>query len=342
MRSQPIFHFAILMTNTIEQNLILEGALILAKKCAGIQPDEKILLVSDQDTRELGEVLAAACRSLSGRVEHHTIPNLTMHGMEPPAEVAGKMAASDVVFGVTSYSMAHTRARKALTDNGGRYMSLPDYSFKLLADMSLRADFDLHAGEAKALETLLNTGKRVLVRTDAGTELALNITGRRANCCPGVCREPSSLGSPPDIETNIAPVEDDSHGIIVVDGSIPCPQVGILKSKITLSVDKGRIVHIGGDPAVCDTLESLFNPYGPDSRVLAELGIGLNPKARLTGVMLTDEGCRGTVHFGFGSNATIGGANHVPFHLDFVLNRPIVYVDDRLIINKSDFVFASI
>ena len=52
---------------------------------------------------------------------------------------------------------------------------------------------------------------------------------------------------------------------------------------------------------------------------LAECGIGLNPKARLTGNMLTDEGSKGCIHFGFGANNTVGGINNVAFHLDFIL-----------------------
>jgi leucyl aminopeptidase (aminopeptidase T) len=43
--------------------------------------------------------------------------------------------------------------------------------------------------------------------------------------------------------------------------------------------------------------------------------------------MLEDEGCAGTIHLGFGSNATIGGRNDVAFHLDFVMRRPSVWID---------------
>ena len=55
------------------------------------------------------------------------------------------------------------------------------------------------------------------------------------------------------------------------------------------------------------------------SRVLAELGIGFNKKAKLTGMMLTDEGSAGNIHFGFGSNYTVGGKNKVSFHIDIVV-----------------------
>jgi aminopeptidase len=69
--------------------------------------------------------------------------------------------------------------------------------------------------------------------------------------------------------------------------------------------------------------------------VLADLGLGLNPRARLSGRMLEDEGCAGTAHLGFGSNATIGGRNLVAFHLDFVIRRPNVWIDGSLAVREG-------
>ena len=51
--------------------------------------------------------------------------------------------------------------------------------------------------------------------------------------------------------------------------------------------------------------------------------------------MLTDEGCRGTVHFGFGSNSTVGGKNKVNFHLDLIMKKPTVYCDNKKIIENG-------
>jgi leucyl aminopeptidase (aminopeptidase T) len=49
--------------------------------------------------------------------------------------------------------------------------------------------------------------------------------------------------------------------------------------------------------------------------------------------MLEDEGCAGTVHLGFGSNATIGGTTSVPFHLDCVLTAAVIEVDGRTVLD---------
>jgi hypothetical protein len=45
---------------------------------------------------------------------------------------------------------------------------------------------------------------------------------------------------------------------------------------------------------------------------LAELGVGTNEQARLTGNVLEDEKILGTIHVAFGASAAIGGTVSVP------------------------------
>ena len=148
------------------------------------------------------------------------------------------------------------------------------------------------------------------------------------------------MGSPPDIEANISPVEADSNGIIVVDGSIPCREIGLLSDPVTLEVRNGKIHEIVTESeAMLGLLLTIFaRTASAKAYILGECGIGLNPAAELTGNMLTDEGAFGCMHFGFGSNATVGGTNDVPFHLDFVLREPTLAVDGEILIDKGDVV----
>jgi leucyl aminopeptidase (aminopeptidase T) len=106
---------------------------------------------------------------------------------------------------------------------------------------------------------------------------------------------------------------------------------------VTLTVRDGKIVDFeSSDRDLVATLRGLFARVGDDrAYVLAECGIGLNTEARLTGSMLTDEGAYGNVHFGFGSNATVGGKNKVPFHLDFVCKNASLDIDDTPLIRNG-------
>ena len=69
-----------------------------------------------------------------------------------------------------------------------------------------------------------------------------------------------------------------------------------------------------------------------EAKVIGELGIGINPGARITGNMLEDEKALGTAHIAFGNNADFpgGGKNNSQIHRDFLFYRPAIevkYVD---------------
>ena len=53
--------------------------------------------------------------------------------------------------------------------------------------------------------------------------------------------------------------------------------------------------------------------------------------------MLEDEKMLGTVHIALGNNLSFGGDNDVPLHLDGVITRPDIYVDDKKIMEKGKF-----
>ncbi len=324
------------MLSATMDSSVRAGADILIKTCGGLRSGEAVTVVYDATTEEVARVLLESATALTARVIPVKITPLSMHGQEPPQDAAEAMASSDLCLGVTAKSMAHTQARFAAAKKGARYLSLPDYSLSLLASPSLRADYHLCAGKARQIAGAFTRGRRVRVTSPAGTDIVMDIKGRIGNCCPGFVEKPGELGSPPNIESNVSPIEDSAQGTVIVDGSIPYPGLGLLKKPIHLEVRRGLITNFTGDKTTVAKLRRLFDAVGTNkTRVLAECGVGLNSLAELTGVMLTDEGAAGTMHFGFGSNATVGGKNAVPFHLDFVFRRPSLDVDGKVLIEEG-------
>lgn len=318
------------------------GADILVSECAGLRASETALIVCDPQTRDVAELVRERASQVTPETKLVEIPPLRMHGEEPPPEVSERMARSDVCFGLTTKSMAHTRARQRAAASGGRYLSLPDYSLELLADGSLRTDFRERAAIARRFADAFTAGSVVRVTAPGGTDISMRIDGRTGNCAPGFVRGPGELGSPPDVEANVSPLEDSADGIVIVDGSIPYPSLGLVRSPVRVRVRGGVISDLAGDGDMVRELEALFASADEHkTRVLAECGVGLNDRARLTGVMLTDEGAFGTMHFGFGSNATVGGVNDVPFHLDMVFRAPTLAVDARALLSEGRLVEAT-
>lgn len=315
---------------------LIKNAWILVNTCGRVYFNEEVLIITDGSTVDVGNYLYKAVRKITDNVAVMSIVQSDGHGIEPSAEVAKAMYKSDVIFAVTCNSMAHTRARKRATDKGARYLSLADYSIEQLARPSIDVDYLRQAKLVRRIMNKLNNVNNLEISSVKGTKIKLEISGRKANYCPGFCHLPGMLGSPPDIETNIAPLEDKSQGVLMVDGSIPCSQIGLVEKDILIKIDKGLIVGVDENTEQGRILKNVLDIKSDFKRgVLAEFGIGLNPRAQLCGLMLEDEGCLGTVHFGFGSNHTIGGSNNTNFHLDFVIIEPTVLADEEIIMKQG-------
>lgn len=114
--------------------------------------------------------------------------------------------------------------------------------------------------------------------------------------------------------------------------------LGLLRSPIRLKVQNGLLVSAEGDRAA-EWLKKLGDTW--EARNVAELGIGTNDKARLTGVILEDEKAWGTIHLAFGSNATFGGMVEAEVHLDAVIMGPTVYVDDKLLMQDGQLMVSN-
>ena len=93
----------------------------------------------------------------------------------------------------------------------------------------------------------------------------------------------------------------------------------------TLTVAEGRIV--AADDGLGPQFIELLLAHGELGTNLAELGVGTNDRARLTGNVLEDEKILGTVHVAFGASAGIGGTVSVPIHLDVVVLDASLEVD---------------
>jgi leucyl aminopeptidase (aminopeptidase T) len=117
-----------------------------------------------------------------------------------------------------------------------------------------------------------------------------------------------------------------------IDGSMV--GVGKLSSPLCIKVADGRIIEIEGKDK--DKVHILLE--NERNATLGELGIGTNPAARLTGVILEDEKIYGTVHIAFGTNISFGGLNKADCHLDGVILKPTLYLDDILVLENGEFV----
>jgi leucyl aminopeptidase (aminopeptidase T) len=203
---------------------------------------------------------------------------------------------------------------------------MPGITVDMFAEGAITADYVRVAELTHQVAGWLTAGEAVRLVKD-GRELRLSIAGRTAIASTGVYRERGQGGNLPSGEAYIAPVEGTAEGELVVDGSMA--GLGRLSAPLLVHVAAGRLVRAEGPGA--DRLVALLD-MSPLGRSVAELGIGTNDRARLTGVVLEDEKIAGTVHVAFGDNSTFGGAVRAGVHLDGVVLAPDLYIDDRQVL----------
>ena len=100
-----------------------------------------------------------------------------------------------------------------------------------------------------------------------------------------------------------------------------------------LGVESGRATNADTDAGAW--LLETPDAGGPHGRSLAELGIGTNPAATLTGNVLEDEKAIGTIHLAFGSSAGMGGVNVASVHIDCVVLHPTVELDGERVLDDG-------
>ena len=83
--------------------------------------------------------------------------------------------------------------------------------------------------------------------------------------------------------------------------------IGVLTEPVRAEIEKGLVTKIEGGMQARKLADDLAGRNDPLVYNVAELGVGLNPKAAFKGIMTEDEGVCGTAHIGIGTNLTLGG-----------------------------------
>jgi leucyl aminopeptidase (aminopeptidase T) len=302
----------------------------VVRDCLGVSAGEEVLVISNPATRGLGERLQEEAGTEGADAVLAVMAERGSHAAEPPRPVAAAMASADVVLAPTVQSLSHTASRKAASERGARVATLPGVTGEMLARV-MSADMEDLRRKGHALAEALTASAEARITCANGSDLRLGLEGRSGIPDAGELTEPGAFGNLPCGEGFIAPVEGTGEGRLVVDGSIAA--VGIAAEPVALTVEAGRLTDATGEAGA--RLMELLTEHGPEATAVAELGIGSNEKAMLTGNVLEDEKILGTIHVAFGASAAIGGTVQVPVHLDCVVMKPSVELDGEPVVRTG-------
>jgi leucyl aminopeptidase (aminopeptidase T) len=312
------------------------GAHRLVHVNARVQRGEPVVVVTDPTMERYARAVADAARSAGGEVTVCVMPLRRQDGQEPPEPVAEAMRRAKVIFSPVRISITHTRAMRSALEAGARVCMMTAYTDAIMSSPALlETDFAAQAEVCHRIGRAFTEGTEVRLTSPGGTDLSFSIEGRAANVLTNI-PDPGQLAPVPDIEVNVVPVTGSAQGIFIADASVPYLGIGVLDEPVVCTVEDGYITRMeGGHQA--DKLRTNLESFGdPHCFNVAELGVGLNPAARLTGEMLEDEGVLGTIHVGIGTSHTLGGEIVAPTHYDLLMWHPMIDVDGTLIQNDRE------
>lgn len=304
----------------------------------------------------LAEKVATIGREF-GEVSFIAYPSLGNHGMEPPEEVwrraFGKRffdslkekglleriirkegfprdeverlleesgESVDVIIALSNYSTSHTTFRDLATRCGARYASMPLFEEDMFYG-PMAVDWQRMKERAERVRDALKDGKVVEVKAPNGTHISFSIEGREIKMDIGLLLRPGTFGNLPAGEVFLAPLEGTAEGRLVLEWG-PTHR---LSSPVVLEIKKGRVEEIEGVDPYRYELEGILEK-NDDFRNVAELGIGMNDKAKRPDNILESEKILGTVHIALGDNSSFGGKVRTPFHQDFIVFNPDLVV----------------
>lgn len=338
---------------TPEQNVI--------ENVCKVKKDERVLIIANPQTNQIAEKLYQAANE-AGAKTSLIYQNAKSSFDNAEKEVLAAIGSNpDVCFSISEIKLGkdpEATANPYKNENGEPFTHIFDYLLEgkksmravwtpgITEDMfnrTVNIDYKELASRCNELGKIFKNTISVQVTAPGGTNISIPVYGRSLMNDDGDFSTPGSGGNIPAGEVFISPLVGKSEGTIVYDGSMTFSDGdSILETPITCRVEKGFVTDITGGAEAKRLLKTISEAesrsieyekcgklpegqgevYKKNARNIGELGIGLNPAARITGNMLEDEKAFHTCHFAIGENYD----NDAPslIHLDGVVRNPTI------------------
>ncbi len=233
------------------------------------------------------------------------------------------IARHHIVVALTEYSATAPLLNITKKQRHLRVASMPGV-LRRMEQSALAADYREVARKAEVLKEALQSAARAMVTFSTGHTMCFDLRFRNAHADTGLC-PPSSehrLINLPGGEAFIVPYEGENR-------AVPSETSGIIpwienRETVLFHIERNAIQRIEGEGPAAVRWRRFFEE-DPARRNVAELGLGCNDRARVTGNVLEDE--KAGLHWAFGRSDHLGGVtgvNHF-LHASNVVHQDLVY-----------------
>jgi hypothetical protein len=286
-------------------------------------------------------------KSIGFSVDLFSFDAVSCHNEILSENILNDLSQFSVVIALTEFSITSSLVRIA-KDHADffRCASMPGAE-RRMHESSYVSDYAEVKVYSHALRRLLTDACSAHIVFSTGDEFVVDLRNRDAGADDGDCTKPGSVINFPSGEGFIAPyegnfIEEKRFGESRSKGVIPFMHQGALVKGL---VKMNRFVSFDGPKDIVSSLDAYFDE-NPSRRNIAELGIGCNKNAQVTGNMFEDE--KTGVHIAYGTSSHLGGKITSDVHYDLVFAKGcpveatrvnLVFEDDSSIeIVKDSFI----
>lgn len=305
------------------------------------EPGDDVLIVTDTEMDpQLWSVLNNAARSMGLDPTVAIMSKREYTQAEPTPQIRAAMLESDVCVMVTSQAIVHSPAAVAAQEERIKLVAMEEVTPEILGGGAASADYEEILEHGREIRQIWTEGDRVTVTSPHGMDLEAGLEGRPGYfACGKVEDQPGMdlyIGAFPDGEASISPVEGAANGTIVWDTSMH--EIGLFDEPIEADVEDGYVTEIRGGREADQLRSILENADDPEVYNLAEIAIGINPEATITGLMRQDKKAWGFLHLAVGANIDTGGTVEAPVHIDGIASDCTLAIDGETIVEEGDVV----
>ena len=223
----------------------------------------------------------------------------------------------NIIIAMTEFSITTTLVNLAKNNQRSiRCASMPIVE-KRMEKSVLHMDYSQVKKYAKNLKKFLQDAYGATINFSTNDSLYIDLRNRDAGADDGDCSKPGNLINLPSGEGFISPYEgtDDEKsefGESKTKGILP---FYYKDEVIKFNIKKNTIISFNGGKKYVSEVKRYFDE-NPSRKNIAELGIGCNPKAKVTGNTLEDE--KVGLHIAYGTSSHIGGKITSDVHMDIV------------------------
>jgi 2,5-dihydroxypyridine 5,6-dioxygenase len=319
-----------------------------------VEAGEPVAILSETQSRAINVHLAElALMRLGARPFHLVIPSPpqeapvpvrstgSSHAIQQLEPVMAALLAVKFVADCTVEGIMHAPETPRLLKAGVRAMYVSNEHPEVLE--RLKTDPALWPKIQKGREMMQAAG-RMRVRSKAGTDLDVVMSGARVGGNFGASFNPGQLSSWPGGICSCFPPKHSVNGVLVLDtGDVNLTFKRYLESPVTLTIEDDFVVDVQGRGLDVELMKSYFEAWGDRNAYgVSHVGWGMNPGARWDALVMYDKGdvngtelraFAGNFLYSTGANETAG--RYTACHFDIPMRGCTVRLDDRVVVRDG-------